>query len=280
MTNPGQEEQTQQTPAADLGQNQPQQPSQEAQNSGQSLSEKLLQQPAANHPAAKQESDPWEGDGWQGLVPDKFKKDGQIDIKSLAKSYLHAEKRLGSGDIPPKDESGYKLEYQFPEGVSIDAEREKSFLKGCHAKGMTNAQVQHVMDVYSSLIKEGMELQQGQQKSAVTDAETKLKQEWGNGFDTELANAQRAFHAVADDRDRASVNELSQSLPVMRLLAKLGANLREDTGLPPEISGMSAVDVESLQKSEAYWNPKHPDHSKVKQQITQYYQSKYSSKQR
>lgn len=246
------------------------------------LADKLMQAPEPKQDAAPADaSDPWESDDkWKELIPEKFRKDGEIDYKNLAKSYLYAEKRIGSGDIPPKDETGYKLEYQFPEGVGIEPERETSFLKGCHAKGMTNAQVQYIMDEYANLIKDGMALQAQQQGAAKPDIEAQLRQEWGAEFDTQFANAQKAFHAVADEQDKGNIKALSQSVPVMRMLAKLGANLNEDPGLPGEISGMSAVDVESLQKSEAYWNPRHPDHSKVKQQVTQYFQAKFKGKSR
>lgn len=223
----------------------------------------LLQKPASD--------DPWENDGWKDLLRPDFKDaDGNVDVKALAKAYKGAEKRIGSGDIPPKDESGYKIDVQFPEGVKIDEDRHKGFLKGAHAKGMTNGQVNWVMEQYSGLIAEAQQMAQAQK----VNASEVLKKEWGDNFDTNLAAAQKAFHAVATQADIDAIEVIGNSVPVLRMLAKLGANLKEDPGLPTDVVGMGEEDIQAIQKSDAYWNPKHPDHTKAVRQVTQWHQIK------
>ncbi|MDH2493336.1 hypothetical protein QDR33_17480, partial [Acinetobacter baumannii] len=50
-------------------------------------------------------------------VPEKFKvtaEDGSVDYKAtlskMNESYTGLEKRIGSGDLPPKDVAGYKVD--------------------------------------------------------------------------------------------------------------------------------------------------------------------------
>ena len=103
-------------------------------------------------------------------IPDKFKitrADGTIDheatLQKALGSVVHLERRLGSGDIPPENETGYKLDYAaFPEGVKISPEGEKAFLKSMHSAGLTNKQVQAVVNKYAEAVKQGQAIQQTQ----------------------------------------------------------------------------------------------------------------------
>ncbi|BCD83601.1 hypothetical protein PSm6_00080 [Pseudomonas solani] len=94
----------------------------------------------------------------QDFIPEKYrvtKDDGSLDLeqssRKLAESYKHLETRMGSGDAPPKsfDEYAPKIE---AEGFNWDEfkadEGSQSFLKGAHAKGLTNAQVEFVLGEY------------------------------------------------------------------------------------------------------------------------------------
>jgi hypothetical protein len=218
----------------------------------------------------RQSTDPWDGDDWQKLVPDKFLKDGQIDPRVLAKSYAHLETRMRSGEAPPQDISGYKLEYKgLPEGTQIDPEREKSFLSRAHGKGLNNGQVQFIMDELGQFLASSEETV----KQNRTDAEGKLRQEWGEHYDTQLATATKVFELLADDRDRAEVAQFGNNPAVLRFLAKVGANLKED--MIPSGSPISGADLESLMKSEAYWNPKHPDHRATNEKVKAHYERTY-----
>jgi hypothetical protein len=124
------------------------------------------------------------------------------------------------------------------------------------------------MGKYADMIAEA----QQQMATINTDAETVLRKEWGDGFDTQMTLAQKAFHAVASEEDKANAGKLAKDPVIIRMLAKLGANLKEDPGLPPEISGMQPEDLDALMKSPAYWDAKHPDHMKVKNQVTRYFE--------
>ena len=93
-------------------------------------------------------------------IPDKFKvmdeSTGTVDYKAtLAKmneSYTGLEKRVGTGDLPPKTEDEYTSER---EGFSFDEfkqdEGNKAFLKSAHAHGITNKQMDFLLSEYAVL---------------------------------------------------------------------------------------------------------------------------------
>src|SRR3546814_96352 len=98
------------------------------------------------------------GNAATDYIPEKYrtnKEDGSLDLEAssrkLAESYRHLETRLGSGDAPPKTFEEYAPKIEA-EGFNWDEfkadESTQSFLKGAHAKGMTNAQVEYAISEY------------------------------------------------------------------------------------------------------------------------------------
>jgi len=213
-------------------------------------------------------------------VPEKFrvtKEDGSIDynatMQKMLESYTQLEKRVGTGDLPPKTENEYKIDYtKFPEGIKIDPEREKSFLKLCHTMGMTNKQVQGVMDRYAELITEGLKIQESQRKST----EETLRNEWGDNFDTNIRLAQKAFLAYADEQDKANIDQFGNNPALLRILFKIGKDMEEDVFVKGD-TGLSSDSIESLMRSEQYWNEKHPEHKVTVQKVKEFYKKKYAT---
>ena len=92
-------------------------------------------------------------------IPEKYrtnKEDGTLDLEAssrkVAEAYKHLETRLGSGDVPPKTADEYTVKLEGVEGFDWDEfkadEGTQSFLKGAHAKGLNNDQVQYVIGEY------------------------------------------------------------------------------------------------------------------------------------
>jgi len=209
-------------------------------------------------------------------VPEKFKAaDGTLNQDALLKSYTELEKRLGTGDAPPKTPDEYKLDYKLPEGVTVDKEAEKSFLASCHAQGMTNKQVQFVMDKYAGILGEQAKTATVTKEQAITD----LKTAWGDKFDENMTLARKAFAAIADEADRAELQKQGNNPAFLRMLAKIGANLKEDT--PPIGSPLPAGsddEIQALMRSPAYWNAKDPEHLNVKAKVEAYHKAKFEKR--
>lgn len=219
------------------------------------------------------------------------KQDGSVDHEaSLQKalgSISHLEKRLGTGDVPPENEAGYKLDYSaFPEGVKISPEGEKAFLKSMHSAGLTNKQVQAVVNKYGEALKQGLEIQK-QQQATQTGATLKtvadeLAQAWGANNDANVKAAQRGFNHLADAADRADISKIGVDAGatyriLMKVLAKVGQGITED--VQPTGGELAAdADIEQLRRSEAYLNANHKDHAAVHAKVTAWYQRKFPKK--
>lgn len=243
-------------------------------------------------------------------IPEKyrvFKEDGTTldeasTLKKIAKSHSEVEKMLGTAEAAqlkaalkefpllkeliadrPANESEYKLDYsKYPEGVKIDPEREKSFLKHMHGLGVSRKQAQGIMDRFGELLGEGTALQKNQIENTLVSAVQELHEGWGAEAEANIKAAQVGFQQLAEDDDKANVAQIGKDLKVtyktlMRMLSKVGKDFQEDN--PPGGDGLTAADnIDVLMKSEAYWNPSHPEHTVTVKKITEFYTKKHQQK--
>lgn len=209
-------------------------------------------------------------------LPEKYRvmnAEGVLDLeassKKLAEGYDNAAKRIGSGDIRPAAASDYKL--NVPEeykDVQLDEGLTNAFRERAHAAGLTQAQYDMVMGEYFSLVPSVLD---AAAKHTATSAREALQQVWAQPgqFDAQMKHAERGFSLVPQQLQMEIQTSGQGTNPVVaQLLAHFGAMTREDS--PPSGSAApSASDPETLMKSEAYRNPKHPDHARVSQQVQQ-----------
>lgn len=218
--------------------------------------------------------DPASGDPAKPEVPEKFRTaEGALNQDALLKSYAELEKKLGAGESPPKSPDEYKLEYKLPEGVTVDKDAEKSFLASCHAQGMTNKQVQFVMTKYADILGAQVEAKNATKEETVAG----LKTAWGEKYDENMTLARKAFAAIADEADRAELQKQGNNSAFIRMLAKIGANLKEDN--PPignPLPSGSEDEIQSLMRSPAYWDSKQPDHLTVKAKVEAFHKAKFA----
>jgi hypothetical protein len=235
----------------------------------------LLAKAAAASPAPA----PVDPNAW---VPAKFqvkKEDGSLDVeasaKKLADGHAHLEKRLGSGDAPPKTPEEYTP--ALPEGFTLEQFKEdpmfSGFLKGAHAKGLTNDQVSYVIGEY---------LNRAAPAAAPTaeQGEAELRKEWTSeeAFNQGLQQAFKAGKAFSGDRYERIEQKFGSDPDFVWLMAQVGRELGEDPGVGQTFSAQETADMESLMKSDAYMNAKHPDHAKVMAQTKAAYAKRYGSK--
>lgn len=225
---------------------------------GSLLASAPAEQAAAEQPASK----------WAGIVPEKFVKGDEVNIEALAKSYTHLEKRLGSGDLPPETPEAYKLA-EKPEWVSDEDLAEVT--KFAHENKLSQAQFEAVMGKYigdvTALIDD---LAPTPQKCEAA----LLEQLGGNreAVSKEIALARKAFGAYAPEGVDMNSPEIGNNPALIRILAKIGAGMAEDT--PVDGKNPAALNVAELMASEAYNNPRHPQHQQVMDQVTAAYKAK------
>lgn len=232
--------------------------------------ETLLKPPAGREDGQKP-PDPWDGDGWIALVPEKFRDDkGELRVKDVARSYLELEKRFGAGEAPPKTSDDYKLTYKLPAGVEMNREMEKAILSEFHAAGMNGRQAQLAMDRYVATLSAQLKARDADVKTA----EAELRKSWGADYDNQLSLAVKAYDRLVDAGDTETINRVGNDPAVLRLLAKVGAGLKEDTP-PAGASPMAEEDVQALMKSPAYWNASDPEHERIKAKITAHFNARH-----
>jgi hypothetical protein len=230
-----------------------------------------------------------EGAAGTDFIPEKLrvvKEDGSLDLdassRKLAEAYGSLEKRFGSGEAPPKDASEYKITVPDALKEAFDPATDdgmKGFLAGAHAAGLNQAQVDFVMGKYFEL---APQLAAGAAQYDATTATAELKKTWATDadFTRNVRNAYVGTNAAAQKAglDVAEImnGPLGNNPQFLRLMAALGPEFQEDPGA----GGASMItqdDINSLLSSEAYSNPRHPDHAKVSAKIRAYFERKHGT---
>lgn len=163
-------------------------------------------------------------------------------------------------------------EYKFPDppealkGLAMDDAVATKFREDAHKQGLSQSQFDFVMGEYFKLAPALVGA--GKQVSA-DETIASLKTSWGDNYDVNAKHAWRGMEQLAqaaglkvDEVDA----ELGNSATFNRIMAAVGAQMREDT--PPNVggSGASAGNEQraaEIQMSEAFRNPKHPGHQKA-----------------
>ncbi|MFM3294861.1 hypothetical protein AB8S18_05965 [Klebsiella pneumoniae subsp. ozaenae] len=227
------------------------------------------------------------GAGEQGAddwIPEKYRvvgEDGKLNVegsaRKLADAYTHLEKRMGSGDTPPKTADEYAPKVEV-EGFKWDEfktdPRMQSFMKSAHAKGITNDQMGFILGEYAQL---APELVNGAATLDSEAAATQLRETWKTDaeFNKNIGLAFRAFNSLADDSDKGRMDEIGNNPMVIRMLAKIGAEMQEDAPAGGDVNLEEQQTIRDLMKSPAYMDPKHADHDRVSAQVKAYYQKRY-----
>lgn len=210
-------------------------------------------------------------------IPDKFKvvsEDGSVDYKAtVAKmndSYTYLEKKVGTGEVAPKSVDEYKIER---EDFSFDDfkadESNKAFLTEAHKHGITNKQLDFLLSEYD---KRAADLVSTSSQIDTDTTVQTLQSEWGNDkYEANIFNAVKAARACGITDEQINNPLIGNNVAFIKMAAYFGSQMTEDK---PVSNGTPVnVDIQSLMRSEAFFNPKHPDHKSVKAQIDSYYDS-------
>ncbi len=186
-------------------------------------------------------------------IPDKFKvmdeSTGTVDYKAtLAKmneSYTGLEKRVGTGDLPPKTADEYKIER---EGFSFDEfkadESNQAFLKAAHEKGITNSQLDFLLSEYDSRAVDLVST--SSQLDTDTTVET-LQSEWGKDFESNIFNAVKAAKACGISEEQINDPLIGNNVAFIKMAAYFGSQITEDK--PISIGTPVSEDISSLMRS-------------------------------
>lgn len=175
------------------------------------------------------------------------------DLPSLARSYLNGQKLLGVPQdqivrLPgaedtagwdqvyaklgrPEKADGYKFnDAKLPEGLSIDDSLKSGYMDTAHKVGLSARQASALYDWWNGAMAQGFTAQQGQTAQGLAQAETALKTEWGTAFDQNLQLGEDAIWHYGGEKlsTELKASGLNNNPELIRMMAKIGAGLRED----------------------------------------------------
>lgn len=163
----------------------------------------------------------------------------------------------------PKTAADYKLPEALKD-VQLNEEMHGAFRDRAHKAGLSQAQFDFVMGEYAEI---APQLVAGGQQVSAEETVAELKTAWGKDYQAQAANAWRGVSqiaAVAGLTVEQVEAELGNSPAFNRIMAAVGSQLREDTSVNTGGSGAGGAnmaDAGAIQASEAYRNPRHPEHA-------------------
>lgn len=178
--------------------------------------------------------------------------------------------------VVPESIDDYKVEidgFDYDEFKAIPENQE--FLERARAAGFDSEKLNFLLGEYSQLLPKIME------QNAALDAEgcvQAMKEVWQGDTDKNFGFAQAAAQNAIQNgiltAEEVNSPEFGNNPPVLKMAAYFGQQLQEDT--PPSNTQQSGGEnVQSLMKSEAYLNVKHPDHDRVSAEVQKWYEKQY-----
>jgi hypothetical protein len=234
------------------------------------------------------------------------------DIKTLgglAKSYLNAQKLIGhpperllslpAGDDPkewdgvwsklgrPEAPEKYDLG-KPPEGLKESPEFKTAFLKRAHETGLNGKQAKALYDWYATEAIAAGTASRTAAAAKQTEAEAKLKTEWGTAYDQNLTLAKNALRHYGDADLIAALDDgLGNDPRVIRVFAKLGKQLTED-GLVGKTGGADGARLSPAEAQQqinalkadktfttAYMDKRAPGHADAVDRMSRLYQQAF-----
>lgn len=202
----------------------------------------------------------------QTQTPDVTQENNQANIE--ANPGGEQQQKQDTENPETKTEETNKTEVNIPESadgyeVAIDGfdleafssiESNKAFLEKAHSLGVSNEQMNAVLEAFVE--HNTVQIEQ-------------LQEEWGTAFEGNINLAKQAIEAAG-----LSMDEVDSPTFGIKLAAYYGKHLQED--LPPSNTQPNgAIDPKELMKSEAYMDDSHPDHARVHAEVAAAYQKQY-----
>ena len=231
---------------------------------------------------------------FKDLIPENFKEEKSLEnfnnMEDFVKSYLHAQKLVGSDKIPvpnkhatdedwnevfkklgaPSNPEDYKYDLKDQE---MDTEQLQQFNQTAHRLGLLPKQAEGLIKFYNEMNTNMAASQEDAAAQAQLATETELKKEYGPQFAKRLDQAKRlAVNSLGQDFLENTYlkdgSRLGDNLKVIKAFSDLADKLSEDPIIQGDGSSyMTARDIEKeitelTQEGSAYWDKGHVNHQK------------------
>lgn len=236
---------------------------------------------------------------WKDSLPDDLKAEKALesiqDIPGLAKSYIHAQKMIGSDKIPVpnkyatdedwqavynklgRPESPDAYEFKFDDNSSIDENALKGFKEAAHKHGLLPKQAEGIMNFYNEMTQNYIQDLNSKSEQGRMNAEQYLKKEWGAAYDNKLQQAGAVANKYLDNEftnlTLSDGTKLGDHPEFIKAFANIANELGEDNLVQangPQYMTPQELDKqirELQQPGSAYWNKNHPGHAAAVQEV-------------
>jgi len=229
---------------------------------------------------------------WKANLSEEIRSDKSLenikDIESLAKSFVHAQKLVGTDKIPvpnkyateddwnavyeklgrPADPNGYK--YDLPEDQKIDETALKSFSDQAHKLGLLPGQANGMVKFYNEMTAASLQEADTKATAAREASSTELKKEWGQAYDQKISQAANLAKTVGAtelfNQNMADGTKLGDHPVMIKAFAELAGKMGEDTitqSSGPVFQTPAQIEKEIgelTMPGSAYWDKRHPNH--------------------
>lgn len=222
-------------------------------------------------------------------VPSKFwdAEKGEVKFEAWAKSTNELETRMRTTGLPPKSADEYKFE--LPEavkaaGVDLDPAQAKGFKEKALALGLNQKQYEGVMGLYFSEIPR-LSNQVAQFSTAKAREELLGYYKTEDALTENVRSAYQAFMAYADEKDKGLIDQIGNIPAVIRVLAKVHKDMREDPGVAPDAI-LDGDSLETLMRGSPgkddspYWNASDPRHKATVAKVMAHHEATARMRQR
>ena len=243
---------------------------------------------------------------WKDTLPDELKNDPTLenykDVESLAKTVVHQQKMMGNRiPIPKNDEEKAELYSKLgrPDEADKydlaipDTHRQhfndtsiNNFKNVAHKIGLNNDQVNALIDYQVQELDAQQNFLNAGATNQKEEVEANLKKEWGYDFDKNLRQAQRAMSVYADDDIIQLMNtEVGNNPAVIKLFARLGADVTEDMAQNTQNNSLQASPLDAKQEiqqimadtSHPYFDASNVEHNNAVEHMRQLHEKAFGN---
>lgn len=223
------------------------------------------------------------------------------DIPSLVKSYVHAQRKMGSDKavIPTKNSSneewlsfyqklGMPTEFdsyglQAGEKSVIKEDMREAFKKTAFENNLLPHQAQAVFDFLDTHTATEVERMQATQQEQLSEQINGLKEEWGEAFEQNVHTAKLAVSEFGGDDLKAYLNEtgLGNDPNIIKVFNEIGKKFFAEDSFEGESKPAFALSPDDAAKrigeitgdmNGPYYNSMHPDHKRMVEEVNKLFQ--------
>lgn len=239
---------------------------------------------------------------WSGipkeLVDDPVMK-AVPDVPTLVKNYVHAQRQMGKKGfiLPTKNDDSDKwrelytqlggpaleeYKYETPEEVPLSQDFLSKFNQTAYENNILPHQAKAMVDFYLEEMAVEEENYQRESQEKLQESLNALKQEWGEGFEKKVKQAQAVVNTFGDESIRNYLNDsgLGNDPQLVKFFAKVGESLNEDSFQSEAVSHLGLTPDEAQENinkvmsdhSHPYHNEMHANHKNAVKEMTKWFE--------